>query len=65
MWLLGFELGTFRRAVGTQPLSHLSSPKNVSFKKINSHPVCAKIYTAELLIGDKSETDQILPEQSD
>jgi hypothetical protein len=28
MWLLGFELGTFGRAVGcSYPLSHLTSPK--------------------------------------
>jgi hypothetical protein len=27
MWLLGFELWTFRRAVGcSNPLSHLTSP---------------------------------------
>jgi hypothetical protein len=36
MWLLGFELRTFGRAVGcSYPLSHLTSPllKFLSFKK--------------------------------
>jgi hypothetical protein len=34
MWLLGFELWTFGRAVGcSYPLSHLTSPKNDFFKK--------------------------------
>jgi hypothetical protein len=30
MWLLGFELRTFRRAVGcSYPLSHLTSPPSI------------------------------------
>jgi hypothetical protein len=33
MWLLGFELWTFRRAVGcSYPLSHLTSPHWKAFK---------------------------------
>jgi hypothetical protein len=33
MWLLGFELWTFRRAVGcSYPLSHLTSPPHFLFK---------------------------------
>ena len=33
MWLLGFELWTFGRAVGcSYPLSHLSSPRFAFFK---------------------------------
>jgi hypothetical protein len=31
MWLLGFELRTFGRAVSTQSLSHLSSPLFLNF----------------------------------
>jgi hypothetical protein len=34
MWLLGFELRTFRRAVGcSYPLSHLTSPRILILKK--------------------------------
>jgi hypothetical protein len=34
MWLLGFELLTFGRAVGcSYPLSHLTSPRPCFFKK--------------------------------
>jgi hypothetical protein len=34
MWLLGFELWSFGRAVGcSYPLSHLTSPFNVIFKQ--------------------------------
>jgi hypothetical protein len=36
MWLLGFELRTFGRAVGcSYPLSHLTSPFPYFFKKKN------------------------------
>jgi hypothetical protein len=34
MWLLGFELRTYGRAVGcSYPLSHLTSPPSFIFKK--------------------------------
>jgi hypothetical protein len=34
MWLLGFELWTFRRAVGfSYPMSHLTSPLKIYFLK--------------------------------
>jgi hypothetical protein len=34
MWLLGFELPTFGRAVRcSYPLSHLTSPERIVFKK--------------------------------
>ncbi|EDL12672.1 mCG1036304 [Mus musculus] len=37
MWLLGFELRTFGRAVGcSYPLSHLTSPTGVSFGELTS-----------------------------
>jgi hypothetical protein len=36
MWLLGFELWTFRRAVRcSYPLSHLTSPQEVSFIEVS------------------------------
>jgi hypothetical protein len=39
MWLLGFELGTFGRAVGcSYPLNHLTSPLIVSYRSRGSHP---------------------------
>jgi hypothetical protein len=38
MWLLGFELWTFGRAVGcSYPLSHLTSPKGSLKKKQNKN----------------------------
>jgi hypothetical protein len=41
MWLLGFELRTFGRAVGcSYQLSHLTSPKYTDFK-IYIHPICS------------------------
>lgn len=36
-----------------------TTAKNDSCKKINSHPVCTKMYAAELLTCDKSEIDQM------
>jgi hypothetical protein len=43
MWFLGIELRTSRRAVSTQPLSHLSSPKFyfISYcMRMSIFPVC-------------------------
>jgi hypothetical protein len=42
MWLLGFELQTFGRAVGcSYPLSHLTSPGNFSFIMFVENIFCA------------------------
>jgi hypothetical protein len=39
MWLLGFELWTFGRAVGcSYPLSHLTSPQELNLKKKTKKP---------------------------
>jgi hypothetical protein len=44
MWLLGFELRTFERAVGcSYPLSHLSSP-GVFLKNVTVSPRKLKVF---------------------
>jgi hypothetical protein len=54
MWLLGFELLTFGRAVGcSYPLSHLTSPGTTSFRMIFQMP---RIFMA-ILSGKKNENE--------
>jgi hypothetical protein len=52
MWLLGFELWTFRRAVGcSYPLSHLPSPHFLgSFKAVNLYKFGLSFLPAVLLV---------------
>jgi hypothetical protein len=60
MWLLGFELWTFGRAVGcSYPLSHLTSPQTKAFlSSILNHVfhcahVCESAYSGSTRRGQK------------
>jgi hypothetical protein len=63
MWLLGFELRTFRRAVGcSYPLSHLTSPKVSSLLNVVcSVYVCvgASDYHVHIIEGLKRVLDPL------